>query len=102
MIIDRVIQAEDVIARCVGDEMVVLKFNADFAHVLNTTAAAIWELCDGKHSLDEIANRICERFEVSFEQAREDIEQIIGRFIKVGIVNGSVAPSIGKEESQTF
>jgi hypothetical protein len=102
MITNRVTQSEDVISRRVGNEMVVLKSDANAAHILNTTAAAIWELCDGQHSLDEIAASICDRFEVSFEQARGDIEQIIGRFIKVGIVNESVAPVIEREDSQTL
>jgi hypothetical protein len=97
-----VARAEDVISRRIGDEMVVLKNTADSAHILNKTAAAVWELCDGERSLDEIAERICDRFEVSFEEARADIEEIIGRLIQVGILAQSAEPAVEKEDSQTI
>jgi hypothetical protein len=100
MIMNRVIQAGDVISRRVGDEMVVVKNTAETAHVLNKTAAAIWELCDGEHSLDDIAGHLCDHFEVSFEEARADIDDIIDRSIKIGILTRSADPAIEGEDSR--
>jgi hypothetical protein len=100
MIIDRVIQVENLISRHIGDEMVVLKNNVDCVHILNKTAAAILELCDGERSINEIAERICDRFEVSFEEARADIEEMIGRLIQVGILTQSAEPAVERKDSQ--
>jgi hypothetical protein len=35
---------------------------ADVVHVLNPTALAVWELCDGAHSPDEIAAHLAANF----------------------------------------
>ena len=35
---------------------------ADVVHVLNPTALAVWELCDGAHSPDQIAAHLAANF----------------------------------------
>jgi uncharacterized protein YaiI (UPF0178 family) len=87
MIANRIIQAKEIIWRRIGDDIVVIKDNGLATHVLNKTAASIWEMCDGKRSIDEITTRLCERFDVSFEEARADVREIIKKFIRLGITN---------------
>ena len=36
--------------------------SADLIHVLNPTALAVWELCDGAHSPDQIAGNLTANF----------------------------------------
>jgi hypothetical protein len=83
----RVAQAEDIIWRRIGDEIVVIKDDGLSTHVLNKTAAWIWEMCDGKREIDEITSQLCERFDVSFEEAHADVEEIIEKLTQVGIIN---------------
>jgi hypothetical protein len=87
MMANNVIKAGDAIWRRIGDEVVVIKGDGKSAHVLNKTAALIWEDCDGKRSIDEIATDLCERFNVSLEEARADIREIIAKLTQVGIIN---------------
>lgn len=94
MMTDRIVQAENLVSRRIGDEMVVIMEQADSVHILNKTAAAVWELCDGERSLDYIASRICDRFEVDFETARADTREIISRLEKVGILSQSADPAV--------
>ncbi len=89
MIMNRIVQAENVISRRIGDEIVVITEGGTSTHVLNKTAAAIWDLCDGEHSLDEIAARLSERFEVTFDEVRGDTEEIIDRLIGIGLLGRS-------------
>lgn len=87
MIVNRVTQAEDVIWRRIGDEIVVIKDNGLATHVLNKTAAFIWEMCDGGCGIGEIATHLCERFDVPFEEALADVREIVGKLTQVGIMN---------------
>jgi hypothetical protein len=87
MMVNRVTQAEDVIWRRIGDDIVVIKDDGLSTHVLNKTAAFIWEMCDGKCGIDEIATHLCERFDVSFEEACTDVREITEKLTQAGIMN---------------
>jgi len=82
-------RAGDAIWRRIDDDIVVIKGDGQSTHVLNKTAALIWEKCDGKCGIDEIAAHLCERFNVSLEEAREDVKEIIEKLTQVGIINNS-------------
>ncbi len=84
---NRIAQSTDVIWRRIGDEVVVIKDDGLSTHVLNKTAAFIWESCNGGHNVDEITSKLCERFDVSLETARADIIEITGKLMQVGIMN---------------
>jgi uncharacterized protein YaiI (UPF0178 family) len=86
IITSHVKQAEDVIWRRIGDDIVIIKDDGLSTHILNKTAALIWELCDGKHSSDEIAANLCERYDVSLEEARTDTGEIIEGLTKAGLL----------------
>jgi hypothetical protein len=87
--VDRILQARDAVWRRIGDEIVVIKGDGQSTHVLNKTASLIWEKCDGKCCIDEIAAHLCERFDVSFDQARTDVKGIIEKLVQAGIMNRS-------------
>lgn len=70
-------QSKDVIWRRIGDDIVIIREGELFSHVLNKTAAIIWEMCDGKSGIDEITAKLCERFDVSFEEAHTDVDTTI-------------------------
>ncbi len=86
MITNRIAKAEDIIWRRIGDDIVVIKDDGQSTHVLNKTAALIWEMCDGNSGIDEIAAKLCERYEVSLDVARADTEEIIDTLTQSGII----------------
>jgi hypothetical protein len=86
MIANRIVQAEDIIWRRIGDDIVVIKDDGQSTHILNKTAAIIWEICDGNCGIDEIATKLCERFDVSYEQARADVRETIEILTQAGIM----------------
>lgn len=43
------------------------------AYALNATGARVWQLCDGSHTLDEVAAALTQEFDVTLAQARRDI-----------------------------
>ena len=79
-------QKDEVIWRRIGDTIVVIKEDGLSSHTLNKTAAFIWELCDGKLEINEIAVKLHERFDVSLEDALSDVYSTIGELTMAGIV----------------
>ena len=80
------VRSEDVIWRRIGDEIVVIKDDGLSVHLLNKTAALIWEMCSETCEPENIATRLCERFAVSLDEARADVEDIIGKLEKIGLM----------------
>jgi hypothetical protein len=66
---------------------VVIKENNLSSHVLNKTAAFIWEMCDGSLDADEIADRVHQHFDVPLEEARTDTRSLIDSLTRAGIMN---------------
>jgi len=58
----------DVNSRVVEEETVVLDRHHEFIHQLNLTATYIWERCDGKASIEDIAAQLAETFDVEYER----------------------------------
>lgn len=85
-------QAQDVIWHRIGDDIVVIKDNGLTTHILNKTAAFIWEMCNGKCGIDEITKRLYEYFEVSRDEARADASDTINIFNKKGIIKYTSVP----------
>ena len=81
-----VVRAEDIIWRRIGDEIVVIKDDGLSVHLLNKTAALIWEMCAETCEPDNIAAKLCERFAVSLDEARADVEDIMGKLEKNGLL----------------
>jgi len=77
---------DEVIWRRIGDTIVVIKEDGLSSHTLNKTASFIWELCDGNLEIDEIATKLHEHFEVSPEDARSDVHNMIEELTLAGIV----------------
>ena len=63
--------------------------DAGTTHVLNPTARAIWELCDGTTTLDELVNASCEVFSVPHGQALRDVAAVLGQLEQAGLVTWS-------------
>ncbi len=58
----------------------------DSLHVLNATARAIWELCDGKTSPSEMASAISELTGVDSAAAESDVRHTLSRLQESGLV----------------
>jgi Coenzyme PQQ synthesis protein D (PqqD) len=67
----------DVNVRVVDGEAVVLDRQKELIHQLNQTATYIWEQCDGRFVVQEIAARLAETFDVAPETAMQDVVKVI-------------------------
>ncbi len=55
---------------------------------LNETAAWLWKKAGemGEFSIDSLTEALCSEYEVSADQARTDVEKMVGKWQEIGIV----------------
>ena len=58
-------------------------------HTLNPTATHIWERARSGCSVDELVKAVCERFDVSPEQAARDVEAFCADLLARGILEAT-------------
>jgi hypothetical protein len=68
-------------------EMVLLNLTTGRYYTLNLVGAAVWEQCTGEQTLDDIHEAICARFDVSIEQAAEDIVALVMELEAEGLLS---------------
>lgn len=61
-------------------------------HVLNGTALALWELCDGETTVTEMVAAACLLFDGDERTVRLDIEQTLARFTDAHLLVWEPAP----------
>ena len=76
---NRITMPADIISRRIGDDIAIIKIEDDghSLHILNKTAAHIWEMCSRNYELDEIAASLCKRFDVTLEETKADVLDIL-------------------------
>jgi hypothetical protein len=71
-----------------GNESVLFDKETGSVHVLNPTADMIWDLCDGRHSIEEIEEVVRGEFRANGEaDVAADIKNVLERFTKEGLLD---------------
>ena len=83
---------ENFVFRKIGDEMILVPIKnnvGDMGYIynLNELGAFIWEHLDGKDRLLDIKNSIVEEFEVSDQEAKEDLSTFLGDLEEIGAIS---------------
>lgn len=73
--------------RTVDGECVLLDRGAGLVHHFNLTASFIWERCDGRTSVDDIATGMSERFDVDPDVARTDVATVVRRLLDLNLLD---------------
>lgn len=82
-------------ARMLGGEMMVMSVRDSTFFTLNEVATVIWRAADGRTPLAQIvAQNVCREFDVDFETARRDAEDVVQRLAEHGILIVSDQPII--------
>ena len=70
-------RSENTASRIIENEAVIVIPEEGLVRILNEAGARIWQLFDGKNSIEQIINIICSEFDVSVEEAERDITAFI-------------------------
>ncbi len=77
----------DVVTQRAGKETLLYDPAADAVHVLNPTAWAVWELCDGRHTPTDIATRLRNVFaDASGWDVTADVLAVLATFEQNGLI----------------
>ncbi len=73
---------ESLIFRPLDEEWVIYDSDGEKLHVLNSSAAVVWMLCDGQHTVEEIVDEVAEAFDnqVAMEQVKTDVNSALEDF----------------------
>ena len=82
---------ENFVFRRIGDEMILVPIKNNVGDMgsiynFNELAAFVWENLDGKDRLLDIKNSIVEEFEVSAQQAEEDLCEFVDDLKEIGAI----------------
>jgi Coenzyme PQQ synthesis protein D (PqqD) len=76
----------DVSLQRVGQEAILHDRRNGRAHVINESAAQIWELCDGKHTFDQIVSAFAAAYALPAADVRADVQYILAKFHELRMV----------------
>ena len=71
-----------------SDDTAVYNPNTGTLHLLNASALAIWELCDGKTTGQEMAGAVAELTTLALDAAREDVATALDELARWGLIDG--------------
>lgn len=73
-------RSADVTIQRIGQEVILYDRQFGRAHVINSAAARIWELCDGRTTLDEVARCFAATYHMTLSAVYDDVVNIIRAF----------------------
>ncbi len=82
---------DDFILQNVGGENLLVPIGAQVMDMngiitLNDTAVCVWELLARERSLDELAAKVAERFDVIPQRAHADVQTFLDEIAKLGMI----------------
>ena len=87
--VERPKRRSDVIFRPLDDSWVLFDPGTVQLHVLNLSAALVWEFSDGETALEGIAEAVGSAFDppITAAQAMTDVQSALERFLEAGLLD---------------
>lgn len=82
----RPVRKPEVWLRQAGEENAVYNPATGSVFLLNETALAIWDLCDGETSPEEMVTAVVELTGMHPDVVTEDVDRILGEFEEAGLL----------------
>lgn len=76
----------DVTTRKVNGETLILDRKHEDVHQLNSSASYVWQYCDGRISVHEIAVAMAKDFSIDLEIAEIDVADLISKLAGLGLL----------------
>ena len=76
----------DITVQEIGDEVMLYDSDNEKMHVLNHSAYAIWQLCNGENTLVDMREQLAARYDDASLDLIDDIQTTIDGFIQKGLL----------------
>jgi hypothetical protein len=77
----------DVALQRVGQEAILYDRRNGRAHVINNSAARLWELCDGRATVDEIAGAFAGAYAMPVSEVHADVVAMLATFRELQVLD---------------
>jgi len=91
------IKSQDTAHRVLGGEAIIVNLESSFFYSLNPVGTFIWERCDGRHSLAEIAQALVAEFQVEPKTAARDCREFVADLAEQGLLRLPSSPEAGED-----
>jgi hypothetical protein len=83
---------KNLVARSIAGETLIVPFRSGIAdldciYALNEVGSRVWELLDERRPIDDIAEAICREYEVSRDQAANDLGELLRSLETAGLIH---------------
>ena len=78
----KVKQSKEVLVADFPDSKVVFDLETYVPHILNRTAADIWDYCKKPKEPGKIMDFLCKKYDIDIKTARKDVRKVIKGFLK--------------------
>jgi PqqD family protein of HPr-rel-A system len=82
-----------------GDRTAIFNPETGLLHLLNPSALAIWELCDGRTTAEEMADAISEITGLDHETTVGDVEKALDSLQEARLIEVRRNSHVGREDS---
>ena len=72
--------------RIIDEEAVIVNLESSMLYSLNSVGTLIWEMSDGRTSIEKIVDNIYEEFEVEKDLAKKDCLEFVQDFADKGLL----------------
>ena len=87
----RYVRNRDVVSRQIEGELVIVPIrrgvgDLNSLYTLNPVGSVLWEFMNECHTVGEMVERVCEEFEVTTGQAKQDIREFLSSLVAEKLV----------------
>jgi hypothetical protein len=82
----RIARRQDVLLTRTGDEALLVDERDGSVHVINHTAARVWELSEPGPTMEQLVESMASAYEVTGAAVRDDVESMVATFGDLGLL----------------
>jgi hypothetical protein len=91
LVADRFVRNQDVVARQIEGELIIVPVrrgvgDMNSLYTLNPVGSVLWDFMAEEHSISEMVQRVCNEFDVTAAQAKDDIEGFLESLLQEKLI----------------
>jgi hypothetical protein len=80
------LNAGEVAAKVIDGEAIIMNLSTGMYYSMDRQSAVVWEWLEHGYTVVEVAEALAARYDVTLEQARSDVEQLVQEVLQEGLV----------------